>query len=89
MGDTLLSILTKSPLPSGASFTTVMGYSADVTVFGERWTWINYPTVGMWPQWNGYNNPTQLGLAGINLHIYSEGYSLFYGYSSSSYPIIW
>lgn len=87
--DFVFSTLTASPLPSGASFETVMGSSADVTVYNDRWSWITNPTQGMWQQWNGYSNAVQVGFVGINLRIYSEGYSRFYNWDSSSYPIIW
>ncbi len=73
----VFSTLTASPLPSGASFTTVMGPSADVTLYPDRWNWINDPTQGMWQQWNGYSNALQVGLAGISLQVRAEPYSRF------------
>jgi len=95
--DFIFSDLTESPLPStsgtspyGPSFSTVMGSSADITVYSDRWSWINDPTQGMWPQWNGYSNSFQVALASISLRVESEPYSRFYWYvSSTSYPIIW
>lgn len=85
----LLGILAKSPLPGGADFSTVVGLTAKITSFPDRWAWIDSPGNGIWHDWTTLSSGARTGLVTVSLRTRAQSYSLVYGLSFGLFPIIW
>lgn len=85
----LLGVLAESPLPGGEDFTTVVGLTRDITLFSDRWTWLDSPGNGIWADWTGLSTAGRTGLVTIPLQTRAQSYSIFYISSAGLFPIIW
>jgi len=83
----LLGVLAESPLPGGDDFSTVVGLTKDITIFSDRWIWIDKPGNGIWADWTGLSIGGRTSLVTISLQTRAQSYSIFY--RSGLFPIIW
>jgi len=89
----LLGVLAQSPVKdvvSGAdSFTSVVGLTADITMFSDRWVWIDDTSNGIWQDWTGLSTGARTGMVTTPLAVRAQSFSIFYIYSLGFFPIIW
>jgi hypothetical protein len=95
----LLGFLAKSPLKDTGvpanDFWSVVGPTADITSFSDRWVWIDRRTTpnGIWLDWTGLSTGGRTVMVKVPLRDRAEKFSLFYNYSLGLgpwlFPIIW
>jgi len=89
----LLNVLAESPLkdvvPNAGSFREVVGATNDITMFSDRWQWIDDPSQGIWNDWTGLSESARTARVMIPLKSRAESFSIFYIYSWSAFQIIW
>jgi hypothetical protein len=89
----LLGVLAQSPVKDvvgGADgFTTVVGLTANITAFPDRWAWLDDASNGVWQDWTGLSTGARTGVVTIPLSTRAESFSYFFIYSLGLFPIIW
>ena len=91
-----LNILAESPLKGligvgAADFKDVVGATADITTFADRWAWIDHagPPAGMWQDWTSLPQGGRTVIVNMSLRDRAEPFSKFFWWDSTAYPIIW